>query len=290
VGSDGYEMSVSTAGANIGEFTTTLYTAAESVNGTATPSAGTVHTSYNGTNGVLQNWEVSLAAYDNQTIYIAFFHDSNDDNIIMIDNIFMGVVIDFDLEVNSVSTERYFSTPLTQVTPRTFTAELGLASGLDVTTPTSNVNLLQGVTSVFTDAPSAPSLSAGNTVSLATSAYTPVAVDTFTAIFNATAVETDPVLTNNVDTLTFVVSDSVYATENGTIDGALSIGAGTTGILGNQYTVVTTDDITSITFTLTAPTLGDTVVGVIYDMVGSVPSSVIATTDTLIITSASQAE
>jgi len=287
---DGYEVRISTTGTNIGDFTTTLFTAAESLNGTATQSSGTVHTSYNGNRGVLQNWEVSLGAYDNQTIYIAFFHDSNDDNLIMIDNIFMGTVVDFDLEVTSVNTERYYSTPLTQVTPRTFTAEIGLASGLDVTTPTSNVNLFQGATSVFTNAPSAPSLSAGNTVSLTTSAYTPLAVDTYQAIFTASAVETDPNLTNNMDSLSFVVSDSIYATENGDINGALSIGAGSTGFLGNQYSVVTTDDITSITFTLTAPIVGDTIVGAIYNVVGNVPTTIAAITDTLFVTSALQAE
>lgn len=287
---DGYEVRVSTTGTAIADFTTTLFTAAEGINATATPSAGTVHSSYNGNNGLLQQWEVSLGAYDNQTIYIAFFHDSNDDNMILIDDIFMGVVVDYDLEVNSVSTERFYSTPLSQVSPRTFTAEIGLASGATATTPTSNVNLFQGATSVFTDGPSAPSLAAGSTVTLTTSGYTPVAVDTFTAVFTASAVETDPILTNNVDSLIFVVSDSVFSTENGVVDGALSIGAGNSGFLGNSYTLVASDDLTSVTFTLTAPTLGDTVVGAVYNMVGGTPSTIVALTDTLFITSITQAE
>lgn len=287
---DGYKIKVSTTGTNIGDFTTTLFTAAESLNGTTTPSAGTVHTSYNGSNGVLQNWEINLGAYDNQTIYIAFVHDSNDDNMILVDNIFIGTVLDFDLAVNSVSTERYYSTPIAHVVPRTFTAEIELASGASVTTPTSNVNLFQGATSVFTDAPSAASLSGGNTVTLTTSSYTPAAVATYEAFFTASAVQTDPNLSNNTDSLTFVVSDSVYATEDGTNDGALSIGAGSTGFLGNQYSVVTSDDLTSVTFTLTAPTIGDTIVCAIYNMPGATPSTLVALTDTLFITSTALTE
>ena len=287
---DGYQVRISTTGTNIGDFSTTIFTAAESLNGTATPTAGTVHTSYNATNGVLQEWEVSLGAYDNQTVYIAFFHNSNDDNMIMIDDIFMGTLVPFDLSIQSSSTEPYYSTPLAQVTPRTFTAELGLTGGSDVTNPTSNVEVFQGATSVFTNAPSAASLSSGNSVTLTSTAYTPVAVDTFTTVFTASAVETDPNLADNVDSLEFVVSDSVYARSNGNVTGALSIGAGSSGVLGNMYEVVVNDILTSVTFTLTAPTVGDTVVGVVYDMVAGTPNQVIATTDTLFVTSAAQAE
>ncbi len=287
---DGYQVRLSTTGTNIADFTTTLFTAAEGIGGTATPSAGTVHTSYNGNNGVLQQWEVSLGAYDNQTVYIAFFHNSNDDNLIMIDDIFMGTLAAYDLSIESASTEPYYSTPLTQVTPRTFTAELGLTGGSDVTNPTSNVEVFQGATSVFTNAPSAATLSSGSTVTLTTTSYLPSAVETYTTVFTASAVETDPNLANNIDSLEFVVSDSVYARSNGNITGALSIGAGSAGVLGNLYEVVANDLLTSITFTLTAPTVGDTVVGVVYNMVAGTPNQLIATTDTLFVTSAAQAE
>lgn len=287
---DGYEVRISTTGTNIADFTTTLFTVAESVNGTATPSSGTAHTSYNGNNGIQQQWEVSLGAYDNQTVYIAFFHDSNDDNLIMVDNIFIGLNIDYDVEITSVSTEPYYSTPLTQVTPRTFTSELFMATGTTATNVTSNMEVYQGVTSVFTDGQSVASLNAGNSVTFTTPSFTPSAIDMYTAAFAASANEADPNLSNNEDTLYFVVSDSVFATENGVITGALGIGAGATGFLGNQYDVVTTDELTSMTFTLTAPTVGDTVVGYIYDFSGATPNQIVGTTDTLFITSALQAE
>ncbi|NVK63460.1 MAG: PKD domain-containing protein [Flavobacteriales bacterium] len=287
---DGYEVRVSTTGTNVADFTTTLFTAAEGIGSTTNTSSGTVHTSFNGTNGLLQTWEVSLGAYDNQTIYIAFFHDSNDDNLIQVDNIFMGLSVDYDVAVNSVSTEPYYATPLNQVTPRTFSAELGMLTGTSVTNPTSNVEVFQGATSVFTDAPTAASLNAGSTVTLTTAAYTPMSIDTYTATFSASAVETDPDLSNNNDTLYFAVSDSVFATEDGVVDGALSIGGGNSGFLGNQYNIVTADELTSVTFVLTNPSAGDTVVGAIYDMTGTTPNQIIGYTDTLFVSSTAQAE
>lgn len=287
---DGYEVRVSTTGTNIADFTTTLFTAAESVNGTTTLSSGTAHTSFNGNNGVLQTWEVSLGAYDNQTIYIAFFHDSNDDNLIHIDNIFMGLNIDYDMEVADFRTEPYYSTPLSQVAPRTFSTDVTLANGAPITTPTADVTLFQGTTSVFTNAPSATILNAGDTVTLTTTAYTPLVTDTYQAFTNVSAVEVDPNLVNNVDSLTFIVSDSVYATADTTINGSLGIGAGSSGFLGNQYAVLVADDLTSITFTLTGPTVGDTVVGMVYNMNGATPNQLIAMTDTLIVPSANAAE
>lgn len=286
---DGYEVRISTTGTNVADFTTTLFTAAESIGATSNTSAGTVHTSFNGSNGLLETWEVSLGAYDNQTIYIAFFHDSNDDNLIQIDNIFMGVAVDYDLEVTDFSTEPYYSTPLNQVTPRTFTTDITLASGLPVTTPTATVEVYQGATNVFTDAPNVPVLNSGNTETLVTTSYTPVAIDTFTAITTASGVETDPNFANNNDTLAFVVSDSVFATCDTSFNGSLGIGSGSSGFLGNQYPVTVADDLTSITFTLSTPVVGDTVVGAIYDMIGNTPNQIVAMTDTLFVPSGATA-
>jgi hypothetical protein len=263
---DGYKIKVSTNGTNIADFATTIFTAAESVNGTATQSAGTVHASYNATNGVLQEWSVNLGAYDNQTIYIAFFHDSNDDNLIMIDDIFVGTISPFDISVVLTIKEPYYSTPISQVTPQTFTASLTVGPGQSVRTPTATFETFQGAASVFTNVQSAPTLAPLAAVDLTSTGYTPLVVETYTTVVTASAVQTDPDLSNNIDSLIRVVSDSVFSTEDGVIDGALSIGKGSSGFLGNQYTVVANDDITSVTFALTAPTVGDTIVGAIHSM------------------------
>ena len=287
---DGYEVRISTTGTNITDFTTVLFTVAESVNGTTTPSTGTPHTNYNGNNGVLQEWTVDLGAYDNQTVYIAFFHDSNDDNLIMIDDIFIGTTTPFDLSVTSTVTEPYYSTPITQVSSRSFTSTLELEEDQSVTNPTAEFEIFQGPTSVFTDSQSAPSLAPGATLTLTSTNYTPNAIGQYTAVITASATEVDPFPLNNIDSVMFAVSDSTFATENGVITGSLGIGAGSAGVLGNEYVIQATDDLTSITFTLNNPVIGDTVVGVIYDMVGGVPNQVIGMTDTLFVTASTPAE
>lgn len=289
---DGYKVMISTTGTAFADFTDVVFTHAESVNGTATQSAGSVHTSYNGTNGILQEWSVDLSAYDNQTIYIAFVHDSNDDNLIMIDNIFAGVFVSFDLEVVSTTqTPSYYSTPIDQVQPLIFTGDVSLSPGGDVTQPELDIEIFQNTTSVYTNNPSLLAQVGGTTETYtATAGFTPTASDSFTVAFEASAVEVDPDLTNNVDTSYFIVNDSVYATEDGNFDGALGIGAGTSGFLGNMYEVVVTDDLTSVTFFLSTPTLGDTVVCQVYDMLAGAPNQLVAATDTLFITNTTAAE
>jgi hypothetical protein len=115
---DGYVVLVSTTTNDLTEFTDTLFVAAEYVSGAVTGggdysnyvfSAGTVH-GQDGSfieftnsgdnnpadttaedsaryNGLLQTFSASLAAYDNMKIYIAWKHNSHDDNIIFLDNL-----------------------------------------------------------------------------------------------------------------------------------------------------------------------------------------------------------
>ena len=110
---DGYAVVVSTTDNLESSFTDTIFRAAQFLGagtGQSTPSPvasfntygysnGWVH-GYDGSNiqldaasdstrfiGVLQNHQVDLSAYSNQSIHIAFIHNSDDDNLISIDNI-----------------------------------------------------------------------------------------------------------------------------------------------------------------------------------------------------------
>lgn len=103
---DGYKVLISTGGNDVPDYTDTVFVAAEYLSGSATNggnysaytfSSGFVH-GEDGTYieydtdsarfaGVLRPFNVSLAAYAGQTIYIAFLHDSYDDNLLAIDDI-----------------------------------------------------------------------------------------------------------------------------------------------------------------------------------------------------------
>jgi hypothetical protein len=79
-----------------------------------------------------------------------------------------------------------------------------------------------------------------------------------------------------------VVNDSVYARDDSSFTGSLGIGAGTAGVLGQNFELVQADTLTSISFFLTAPPQGQQIWVEIYDFNGT-PQNVVATSDTLVI-------
>jgi len=110
---DGYKVKISTASNDLADFSTTLFTAAEFVTTTGTnnndfatytfsPNGAWVQ-GWNGSAivpaeledsgdssrwiGVLTTKSVSLASYAGQSVYVAFHHNVEDDNLISIDNL-----------------------------------------------------------------------------------------------------------------------------------------------------------------------------------------------------------
>jgi hypothetical protein len=100
---DGYTVLVSTTTNYEADFTDTLFQAAQYLSGSGndwaayTFSPGFVHgldgtfIEYDGDSsrfvGVLRSFSASLAQFSGQTIYIAFLHDADDDNLIAVDDI-----------------------------------------------------------------------------------------------------------------------------------------------------------------------------------------------------------
>ncbi len=287
---DGYSVYISTTGNAPADFTgSPVFTVAEDVSaGGGTPGPGTVHSQFTGNNGLLEEYEVDLSSYAGQTIYIGFHHNSNDDNMIMLDDIFVGTPITNDLNITqSELGSEYTITPITQVQAMQYGADVELISGMPVTNPTLSINVWDGSTTVFSDNPTMSSQAPGSTQNYAAaSTFTPSILGNYEVRYAASADEIDPNLLNNYDTAFFEVSDSVYARDNGNYTGTLGIGAGTSGFIGNQFEVFTTDDLTSVTFTLGVPTIGDTVVAHVYDLSGGQPNTIIGSTDTLFVTSA----
>lgn len=104
---DGYKVLVSTTDNLEPSFTDTIYVSAEFLSSTGADStfasfsfsSGFVHgldgtyIEYSGDStsfiGQFRPFSVSLAAYSGQTVYIAFLHDSEDDNLIGVDDILL---------------------------------------------------------------------------------------------------------------------------------------------------------------------------------------------------------
>lgn len=86
---DGYAVMIDVLGDTAGAFEVARL--AEDVTaGGGTWGPGWQHTNWNGNRGVLQEWTLPLAAYNGQSIEISFHHDSDDDNLILLDDIFVG--------------------------------------------------------------------------------------------------------------------------------------------------------------------------------------------------------
>lgn len=110
-----------------------------------------------------------------------------------------------------------------------------------------------------------------------------------TAYAQTNAPQVDLVGANDTLRYSYMVTDSVMARETGQNTGALGIGGGTGGTLGQLFTTTVNDKISSVTFHLNSPTLGDSVSVDIYDFLSGQPNSIIAGTNKYYFTAADTA-
>lgn len=285
---DGYKVLLSPSGGSApSDFTVELADFAEG-DGAGNVGPGIEHTLYNGNNGLLMEWTAALGAYNGQTVRIAFRHESDDDNLIMIDNIFVGRDNAFDLAATNLyrGTE-YPLTPKTQVRPVVPSGDVTNVSATAVSACTLNFEIVNSGLQVLLDQDeTGGALAGGQTQSftLTGGGFTPpsgVIEDyavTITAS-NATLGETDPDLSNNTATDGFSVTDTVFAREAGNTTGALSIGGGSGGIEGklcNKFELVNDDYVSSISAFRTTGSIGDTTSAEIFSDNAGTPNALIA--------------
>jgi hypothetical protein len=158
---DGYTVKLATANNDLPSFTTTLYNAAQySDEGGAYPSYGCVFADYeflpagawvhgwDGTAdvpsgledsgdcsrwlGILTQKTVDLTAYAGQTVFIAFVHNSNDDNLLSLDDIQIEAITSV-AENNGVSKLNVYPNPAVDMITFEFTASASAMGILEVT-------------------------------------------------------------------------------------------------------------------------------------------------------------
>jgi len=110
----------------------------------------------------------------------------------------------------------YYQIPENHVQSQDFHAFVSNIGYLDQTNVQLNVNIDHAGSSVFSGSSNTIStLSVGAEDSLAIStSYTPSMAGTYDVTFNATQTETDDVIANNTVSLTYNVTDSIYAIDN----------------------------------------------------------------------------
>lgn len=232
---------------------------------------------------------VSLNAYAGQTVWIAFRNNSTDKFLLLIDDVIAEVLLNNDLRVvsGSVSHGEYSVAPSNQLTTTQNIQLSGTIQNSGVQPATNaalacdvllNGSFLTTVTSTTT-----ASLASGAS-SVKTISYTPTADGAYDFRFYPVFTESDQMTSNDTvyDPVGIVVNSAMMRRDDGNVTGALGIGAGTIGYLGQTFNFEAPVTIESISAYMTRGYTGRTLRAVIYNTNGSgVPTTYYAGTDTL---------
>ncbi len=225
----------------------------------------------------------SLASFSGQTVYVAFRNNSNDKNLLGLDDIEVLQLASTDTKIDSSSFPlRYSSVPKSQITQFNLSARILNNGAGPVTNVTVKVDILKlsaGNTLVYSVASSpVATLAAGARTGMLTptTPFTPTDTGLYLIRYIAQMTEAQGSTTDDTVAYAVLVDDSLYATDYnlflGLLTGAaLSIGDTNTTdkMLGTVYDVVKNATIKDVEFLVRGPRVGDTLRAVIYAVSGT---------------------
>lgn len=233
--------------------------------------------------------QVSLAAYAGQSIYIAFRNNSNNQFLLLIDDVVVEVQTNNDLRVNNgtVSHGEYTIAPAEQLTTTQNIQLKGTIQNMGIQ-PATNARLacdvlLNGSFLTTVESAITPSLAA-NAIEAKTINYFPTADGTYTFKFYPKMTEVDQMTSNDTiyDSNSLEVTPSMMRRDDGTVVGSLGIGAGTLAYLGQTFNIETPVHVESISAYFTRGYVGRDLRAAIYNTdVSGVPTTLLVATDTL---------
>lgn len=228
---------------------------------------------------------VDLGPYAGFSVRIAFRNTSNDKFLLLIDDVVVETPHDYDAQITSAGLPtQYTQIPLQQVTSFPLKANIQNKGLLSLT----NVRLKAEVfdvthTLVFSDTSAAiPTLLKDTLKTFDAGNFIPAISGSYTFEFTALMDQTDQVLTNDMATASVIVTDTVYARDNGIAVGSIGIGAGTTGYVGQMFEIINPTALRSVTFAVTLGYTGRPAAVAVWNTTAGVPASIIASTDTLL--------
>lgn len=175
--------------------------------------------------------------------------------------------------------EEYTLVPLTQVTAIGAAGVILNGGSSDVTNAFMTVNVYDGtMTNVYTGVSNTvATILSGASSPVTATGFTPTTVDTYTVELISNITELDSDLTNDTTYSTYVVTDSIYGRDNGTISNLLGVGAGTAATVGQNFDLVALDTMTTVSFFVApgAAGLGDSISVSIYNVVSGTPTAII---------------
>ena len=233
---------------------------------------------------------LQTAGYANQQVYLAWRNNSNDKFILMVDSITVKVQVNYDASLTELIPKiQYPQIPLSQTMNILQSGIIENAGNLPITSAKLQVRVFDSdMNLVHSDMSSSDTLLVGASDTFTLSGYTPMTVDTFSLTYFADINQTDGFPSNDTMYQSAIVSDSVYAREDGIATGALGIGAGASGELGQLFELKNPDTLTSVSAFIAnggGQMTGQPLSANIYSVVNGVPSVILGSTDTVVVDS-----
>lgn len=263
---DGYEVRIMTTAPNSGNLmsSTVLLTVP------AENSTWTAHT-------------VSLAAYAGQTVYIGFRNNSTDKFLLLIDDVTVGALNQYDAALTAVdSLNAYTRIPVSNSPSLHLGGTVANAGTNAVTNVVVTAQVYNASNALVHTASSSPiaSLAPAATNAFSIPSFMPGGLGAYHVTYTVSIAETDAVSSNNsmnsADTV--MSTDTVFARDRGALTGYLGIGAGVGGYLGQEFTLTQSSNLTSISGYIDAPYNYQVQYAVFPDSAGQPTMNPIATT------------
>ena len=247
-------------------------------------SASTLLLNVPAENSTWTSRSVDISSYNGSTVYIGFRNNSTDKFLLLIDDIKVEKVVDHDAQTTDAASFEYVQRPFNQGLPVNLGGTIKNSGSQNIT----NVNLKADVYNssnavVYSASGTATgSLSPGASNTFTIPSWSPSGSGTYTIKYYPVLTETDVMPANDTITRHIIITDSVFARDNGNIVGNLGIGAGEVGYLGQAFTITTPVYLTSVTANYSRGYTGKQYAAVIWNTtVTGVPNAIIASTDTL---------
>ena len=223
--------------------------------------------------------QLSLSAYAGQSVYIGFRNNSIDKFLLLIDDVVVEAVTNFDANLTAyVIPSNYSNIPLNQVSPISFKGTIRN----DGSSSLSNVILNAKVydesdmqlyaTSSSPLATLAPDASANFTT---IGSYLPSITGKFRIEYSATMTEVDEMPLNNTQTDSITISDSTFSRSIEPVTGFIGIGAGNGGYMGNQFAIANNGILTSASISVASSSQGSKLGMAVFDYANGKPSTLL---------------
>lgn len=238
---------------------------------------------------------VSLNAYaglPNVLVSIRYNDNANWAYAIAIDDVRLEELASIDMTVTNPVYD-YTIIPFSQVAPIALSSDVANVGSFDAADAALTVNVYElpnVVTPVQTTSSTPTLVTAGSSANFNAGTFTPTATGTYIMEYITTATG-DANATNDTAQVTFIVSDDIYARDDGNVVFNAGIGAGPVGYLGTMFEIVNTASVDSVLAAFTKPGAsgagaGDSTRYVVFNVAGGLPTTIIGESDAYIFTPA----